>query len=150
MRTVSHFTHAIAIGMHASSISASPPIHMIAPPRWMLERIDDVVEPTRGHGGVARGTGVCDDIDERESGEGVDRHRRHHVDESKSAVDRRAALEAEGDAKEEVAHDEEADLFEVVHPLVFHHEIEQSGQVRDGDEDEVGREAEERLGDQPS
>jgi len=42
---VSHFTHAIAMGMHASSINASPPIHMIAPPKWMLERIPAVVDP---------------------------------------------------------------------------------------------------------
>ena len=60
---------------------------------------------------------------------------------------RRAALETEGHAKEEIADDEEADLLEVVDPLVLHHQIEQSGQVRDRDEDEVGREAEERLGD---
>ena len=85
---------------------------------------------------------------ERQSGEGVDGHGRHDEDESQSAVDRGAAFEAEGDAEEQVTDDQEADLFEVMDPLVFHHEVEQSGQVRDRDEDEVRGETEEWLGDQ--
>jgi len=37
------------------------------------------------------------------AGERVDRHGRHDEDEAQSAVDRRAALQSEGHAKEEVA-----------------------------------------------
>jgi hypothetical protein len=85
--------------------------------------------------------------DQRQSRKGVDGHRRHDEHQSKSSMNRRAALEAEDHAKEEVADHEEPDLLEVMDPLVFHHQIEQSGQVGDGDEDEVGREAEERLRD---
>ena len=61
-----------------------------------------------------------------------------------------AALESEGHAKEEVANDEEADLLEVVDPLVVHHEVQEPGQVGHGDEDEVQREGDERVRDECS
>ncbi len=62
VRTVSQRTHATAIGMQASSIRASPPIHMIAPPSWTFERIHDAVDPARAPSRGSSWKGLCDDI----------------------------------------------------------------------------------------
>ena len=49
------------------------------------------------------------------------------------------SLQTESDAKEEVARDQEDDLFAVMNPLVLHHEIGDARKVRHGDDHEVNR-----------
>ena len=64
-------------------------------------------------------------------------------------MNRHAALESEGDPKEEVARHEKADLLEVMDPLVLHHEVEESGEVREGYEHEIEPEPEEGMCEHP-